>query len=196
MSPPAHGVAGWPFGPAAPGPARPAALPHGRPWPRIRVVTVADGRADPRESVASVARQDYPEARHDLLPPGAARAAIAAILADARIDHLLVLRAGDLLAPGALTALALEASLGGAAAVAGLRVLFDRTVLGLDAPAMGGDGERDPSHPFTGGEVLWTRAALADGWPAQGAHASAGRCCSSARPASRRTGGPACRSSP
>lgn len=163
MSPPAHGVAGWPFGPAEPGPARPAALPHGRPWPRIRVVTVAGGGADPRESVASVARQGYPEARHDLLPPGAPRAAIAAILADTRIDHLLFLRAGDLLAPGALTALALEASLGGAVAVAGLRVLFDRTVLGLDAPAMDGEGPEDPRHPFTGGEVLWARAALADG---------------------------------
>lgn len=163
MSPPAHGIAGWPFGPLAPGPARPDALPDGRPWPRIRVVTIADEGADPRESVASVARQDYPEARHDLLPPGAARAALAAILADARIDHLLVLRAGDLLAPGALTALALEAALTGAVAVAGLRVLFDRTVLGLDAPSLADGGSRDPGRPFTGGEVLWARAALADG---------------------------------
>lgn len=163
-TPPAHGIAGWPLGPdAAHGPARPTCLPDGRPWPRIRVVTVSNGRVDPSPSVASVLLQDYADARHDLLPPGAARAAMAAILADAGIDHLLVLRAGDLLAPGALTALALEAALTGAAAVAGLRVLFDRSVLRLDAPALTDDAREGETAPFTGGEILWARRALAGG---------------------------------
>ncbi|WP_020090659.1 MULTISPECIES: glycosyltransferase [unclassified Methylobacterium] len=149
MSPPAHGVAGWPFGRSAGAPARPASLPDGRPWPRIRVVTVAGAGAALAETIASVLRQGYPELRHDLLDPAAGRAAAARILSVPDPEHLFWLRAGDLLAPGALTALALEAALTGADAVAGLRVLFDDIVRGLDGP-----GAAD-------GGILWRRDALA-----------------------------------
>lgn len=149
---PAHGIANWPFGPAVTGPARPASLPDGRPWPRIRIVAGVGAYADLGQTVASVLRQDYREVRLDPVAPGDARPAVARILADPAIDHLLWLEAGDLLAPGALIALALEAALTGAAAVAGLRVLFDTAVQGLDSPAFA-------SEP--GGGVLWARGSLA-----------------------------------
>jgi glycosyltransferase involved in cell wall biosynthesis len=154
-SPPAHGVAGWPFGPAT-GPGRPAALPDGRTWPRIRVVTLADPGVDARVSAASVLRQDYPELRHDLVPPGLGRVQVERTLSEPGCDALLWLRPGDLLAPGALTALALEAALTGAAAVAGLRVRFADTVLDLDIPGM----EIADGVPFPGGAVLWMREAF------------------------------------
>ncbi len=157
MPPPAHGVALWPFCPVNPGLPRPAALPDGRPWPRIRIVTVTGDAADLRATVASVLRQAYPDLRHDLVAPGSGRAAVARMLADPGIDRLLWLRAGDLLAPGALTALALDAALTGAAAVAGLRVLFDEAVRGLDCPAA---AEAPAGTAFTGGEILWARSAL------------------------------------
>ncbi|WP_375455219.1 glycosyltransferase [uncultured Methylobacterium sp.] len=155
----AHGVAGWPFGRPVPAPARPDRLPDGRPWPRLRVLTVASG-GEPRlaAGIRSVARQDFPDCRHDVVPPGAA--ALAAILADGSVDAVLVLRAGDLLAPGALAALCLDAVLSRAGAVAGLRVLFDAAVSGLDLPAAQGV-EPEAAVPFTGGEILWQRAALA-----------------------------------
>ena len=153
---PAHGIDAWPFGPAT-GLPRPASLPDGQPWPRIRVVTAADDGADLSGTVASVLRQGYPEARHDVLARRTGGAAFAELLTDPGIDHLLWLRAGDLLAPGALTALALEAALTGASAVAGLRVLFDDAVRALDAPAA---AEASVGMPFTGGEILWSRAAL------------------------------------
>lgn len=158
MSPPAHGVADWPFGRGAHAPARPASLPDGRPWPRIRVVTVAGADAALAETVASVLRQGYPELRHDVLDPTAGRASAARILADPGPHHLLWLRAGDLLAPGALTALALEATLTGADAVAGLRVLFDVAVRGLDGPGTAGG---TPAIPPAGGGILWRRDVLA-----------------------------------
>ncbi|WP_375463397.1 glycosyltransferase [uncultured Methylobacterium sp.] len=158
----AHGLAGWPFGRAAPGPARPALLPDGRAWPRLRVLTAASGD-EPRlaAGIASVARQGFVQCRHDVVAPGAGcDAALTAILADASVDYLLVLRAGDLLAPGALTALCLDAVLTGAAAVAGLRVLFGDAVAGLDVPAARGV-EPETGIPFTGGEILWARGPLA-----------------------------------
>ncbi|WCS24965.1 glycosyltransferase [Methylobacterium sp. NMS14P] len=149
MSSPAHGVADWPFGRGARAPARPGSLPDGRPWPRIRIVTVAGADPALAETVASVLRQGYQELRHDVLDPTDGRAAAARVLADPDPHHLLWLRAGDLLAPGALTALALEAALSGADAVAGLRVLFDDAVRGLDGPEAAGGG------------ILWRRDALA-----------------------------------
>ncbi|MCJ2058244.1 glycosyltransferase [Methylobacterium sp. J-048] len=157
---PAHGVAGWPFGAAALGAARPLALPDGRPWPRIRVVTLVPAGIDLRETIASVLRQDYPEVRHDLVPPGfSGRAQVETLLVEPGCDALLWLRAGDLLAPGALTALALEAALTGAVAVAGLRILFANRVLALDIPGLAASDTPD-GVPFTGGEVLWIRDAL------------------------------------
>ncbi|MCJ2052285.1 glycosyltransferase [Methylobacterium sp. J-070] len=155
-SPAAHGIAGWPIGPVAIGRSRPASLPDGRPWPRIRIVTVAGATAGLDGTVASVLRQDYRELRHDLLAPGSAGAAAERLMRDPGIDCLLWLRAGDLLAPGALAALALEAALTGAAAVAGLRVLFDDAVRALDCPT-----ETVDPAAFDGGEILWTRAGLA-----------------------------------
>ncbi|WP_267424288.1 glycosyltransferase [Methylobacterium sp. GC_Met_2] len=156
-SPPAHGIAGWPFGPAVTGAARPASLPDGRPWPRIRVVTVVRAGAELGETVASVLRQDYTEVRHDLVTTGDAGPAVARILADPTVDHLLWLDAGDLLAPGALIALALDAALTGADAVAGLRVLFDTEVQGLDGPAFAAGPGKIASMS---GSVLWARGCL------------------------------------
>ncbi|MDP4021219.1 glycosyltransferase [Methylobacterium sp. NEAU 140] len=167
---PAHGIAGWPHGPVPAGPGRPDRLPDGRPWPRIRIVTPAGPEAAAAQTVASVLRQGYPDLRHDLLPRGGGGIA-ARLLDDADTDAVLWLRAGDLLAPGALAALALERALTGLAAVGGLRVLFRDRVLRLDAPSLleaplfldvpSRTGAEVGPLPFTGGEVLWSRAALA-----------------------------------
>ncbi|KAB1081444.1 glycosyltransferase [Methylobacterium soli] len=156
---PAHGVSGWPGRSDASRLTRPATLPDGRPWPRVRVITRVEGEAPYlADTVASVLAQGYGEARHDLAPAGPrGQDALAAALNDAATDYLLFLRAGDMLAPGALVALCLEAALTGAAAVAGLRVLYDRDVSGLDVPALSGD---DAGLPFTGGEMLFARDAV------------------------------------
>ncbi len=156
MSPPAHGVVGWPLGRRAHAPSRPGSLPDGRPWPRIRVVTVARADAALAGTVASVLRQGYPEVRHDVLDPTAGRAAAARVLADPDPELLFWLRAGDLLAPGALTALALEAALTGADAVAGLRVLFDAAVRGLDGPGVAEDAQ-GPVPAAGGGSAAWPK---------------------------------------
>ncbi|MGU3538532.1 glycosyltransferase [Methylobacterium sp. A54F] len=156
-------MADWPFGtPDAPLP-RPATLPDGRPWPRIRVLTAvpADAPDLASASVASVARQDYPELRHDLVPAAAAEAALAGILAEETVAAVLLLRAGDLLAPGALQALALERALAGADAVAGLRVLFDRQVLGLDVLALDVPALDGAKPASLDGGILFGREALA-----------------------------------
>ncbi|MCJ2086844.1 glycosyltransferase [Methylobacterium sp. E-005] len=161
-SPPAHGIAGWPFGTTDTGLARPVSLPDGRPWPRIRIVTVVRSDAGLGATIASVLRQNYPELRHDIVAPADGLSSVARILADPGLDLLLQLDAGDLLAPGALIALALEAELTGAAAVAGLRVLFDTTVLCLDGPASTAD-PRDRTFP--GGAILWALKRLGSGIP-------------------------------
>ena len=153
----ACGIDGWPFRAAADDARRPDRLPDGRPWPRIRVLTVAADTAS-QTTLASVARQGYPEHRHDVIAPGGERDALAAMLADVHTDAFLLLDDGDMLAPGSLTALALEAGLSGAAAVAGLRVLFTDRVTGLDIPSLA-DG--DTGADAAGGEVLWDRVALA-----------------------------------
>ncbi|GJD35900.1 glycosyltransferase [Methylobacterium aerolatum] len=153
----ACGIDGWPFAVAEAGVARPDTLPDGRPWPQIRVLTVSGG-GDAAPAAASVARQGYPEHRHDIVAPGMERDALAGILADAATDAVLLLPAGDLLAPGALVALALELALSGAAAVAGLRVLYTDHVTGLDVPSLTGT-ETGAEGPC--GEVLWSRDALA-----------------------------------
>ncbi len=70
---------------------------------------------------------------------------------------ILVLRQGEMLAPGALTALAFELAWSDASAVAGLRVLYDEAVRGLDVPALTGQPEE------IGGEVLWAPGALKGG---------------------------------
>ncbi|NEU13405.1 glycosyltransferase [Methylobacterium sp. BTF04] len=171
----AHGVAAWPFATQAwPADMRPDALPDGRPWPQVLVLIVPGGDdANLSTSAASVAAQGYPESRYAALPSGAAGQAIrqeivTTVLADPTLDYLIVLRAGDLLAPGALAALCLEAVMSGADLVAGLRVVFDRHVIGLDAigQAPGKIAGSVPSGgtlaPFTGGEILIARTSLVD----------------------------------
>jgi glycosyltransferase involved in cell wall biosynthesis len=149
------GIDGWPFGMTAEGARRPGRLPDGRPWPRVSIVTVA---ADPAaHTLASVERQDYPEHRHEVVLPHEERDALAAVLADPATDAVLVLADGDMLAPGALTALALDIALSGAVAVAGLRVFYRDGVTGLDAPSAAG---RETGLAAVGGEVLWDRSAL------------------------------------
>ncbi|MBE7196502.1 MAG: glycosyltransferase [Parafilimonas terrae] len=159
----ACGIEGWPFVAAATGVARPDRLPDGRPWPRIRLLTVTadpDGAGGP--TAASVARQDYPECRHDVIAPDGETAGLATILADAATDAFLLLPAGDLLAPGALTALALELALTGMEAVAGLRILYTDRVTGLDVPSLAGRGA---SAGEDGAGILWSRDALANTGP-------------------------------
>ncbi|WP_245516393.1 glycosyltransferase [Methylobacterium segetis] len=159
---PAHGIAGWPGQGQRGADARPDSLPDGRPWPRLRIVTVSDGTEEGlADTLASVLAQGYPEARHDVLPP--ATLADGAFPDAGAADHVLILRAGDMLAPGALTALALEAALTGAAAVAGLRVLYDAAVTGLDAPSLDA-GFEDDGDPQSGGEILFASSAF-DGRP-------------------------------
>lgn len=167
----AHGVARWPFAAPAPHPGhgRPDTLPDGAAWPQVRIFVVSpEGAAGLTASLASVAAQDYPECRCEAMRPGKeAREAVAFALTDPGIDHLMVLRAGDLLAPGALAGLCLEASIRGADLVAGLRLVFDRGVTGLDAIAQPPGRLTSPVPPggtlapFTGGEILVSRAALA-----------------------------------
>ena len=162
-----HGVADWPFGSDTPDTSVPTTLPDGRPWPSIHILTpFAPGTPGQPSTDASVAAQNYQAVRHHNVPLGAeGTATVEALLADPSVDYLLVLRAGDLLAPGALTALALEAFLAAADVVTGLRVVFGGAVLGLDAIAQGPgnlDGRVPTGHlgPFTGGECLLSRKAV------------------------------------
>lgn len=152
--PDAHGVAGWPYGEPEPALARPGTLPDGSAWPRVRVLIPAG--EDARASIASVERQDYAEGGHAVVGPHALVEAVR----DCTADALLILRAGDMLAPGALAALCLEAVLTGAAAVAGLRVRYGRRVLGLDVPSPAGVAG-DERADFSGGEILFSRRAVA-----------------------------------
>ncbi|GJD95305.1 D-inositol-3-phosphate glycosyltransferase [Methylobacterium iners] len=156
----AHGVAGWPSANVG-HEARPDRLPDGRAWPTILVLIAHEGDADGLSAtIASVVAQDYPEARHDVLADGAPLNGELAALSGPDAEYLLLLHAGDLLAPGALTALGFEAVGSGADRVAGLRVLFDRGVIGLDVI---GDPSRvcaDGTVPFTGGDVLLSREAV------------------------------------
>lgn len=115
------------------------------------------------EAAASIARQDYPELRHE----EAHRAHLPDLLAACDDEAFLFLKAGEMLAPGALTALALETFLTGAAAVAGLRVSYADRVLGLDVLSLAGT-----AHDDIGGDVLWSRAALA-GLPPDGSNLAA-----------------------
>ena len=153
--PDAHGVAGWPHGDPEPALPRPGTLPDGSAWPQVRVLIV-EGPGAAADSLASAARQDYPESDRIVLAAREVPAALGACDA----DSVMILRSGDLLAPGALAALALEAELTGAAAVAGLRVLFAERVLGLDTPSLAGVAA-DERGDFTGGEILFSRRAVA-----------------------------------
>lgn len=160
----AHGVAAWPFGAEFHRDARPDMLPDGRQWPQVQVLIVTAGCEEALEATReSLLRQDYPEVICDVVSDiASAGSAWIAEPSGAAAEFLLLLRSGDLLAPGALPALCLEAALSGAEAVAGVRVLFDHGVHGLDLL-------RDPrlaqceesGAPFTGGEILLSQNAYA-----------------------------------
>ncbi|WP_264050964.1 glycosyltransferase [Methylobacterium flocculans] len=167
FGPAAHGVADWPFG--APAIVANAwALPGDRVWPRIRIFILGDPRTRGLAATrASVEAQGYRDLRCDLVHRDTdAGARLADGLADPETDAVMLLRAGDLLAPGALAALGLEAALSGADIVAGLRLVFGAEPLGLDAPAAppGLLREEAPPEgalaPFTGGEMLLSRACV------------------------------------
>ncbi|WP_246682739.1 glycosyltransferase [Methylobacterium sp. WL9] len=156
-----HGIADWP-GALGPRPPLPDTLPDGRPWPQIVVVILPGaGESEDAATLASVAAQAYPRLSHVLCRDvSQAGKAIGIACAGSNTDFLLWLAAGDLLAPGALAALCLEAVLTGAGAVAGLRVLFDRGVHGLDVLG-------DPAAPLSEaggrsgcGDILVSRTAM------------------------------------
>lgn len=161
----AHGIAGWPHGEPEPTLPRPETLPDGASWPRVRIVVLSKtAAATSPDTRASLDRQDYPESDHALVQPSD----LAPALDDRGADWILVLQDGDLLAPGALTALCLEAALSEAVAVAGLRVRFCDRVTGLDLPALSGV-HPDEKADFGGGGVIFARSAIAGlgGGPAE-----------------------------
>lgn len=147
---PACGITGWPLGDDLVDLARPDRLPNGRPWPKLCILTLR-GATTP-EAAASIRRQGYPEIRHEA--GGLER--LPDLVADGDLDAFVCLRTGEMLAPGALAALALEAATTGAKAVAGLRVLYEDRVLGLDALPL------TAPEDGIGGEVLWSRNTLAE----------------------------------
>ena len=163
-----HGIAGWPFGDFHKAPPLPQNLPNGNRWPLILVVVTgsASERGD-AATLASVERQDYPNLRSHRVESGCLR--IADVLEYEGAEFFFVIRSGDLLAPGALAALALHAALMGADVVAGLRVLFDRGVLAVDASAQS-PGRMRPARALlasdidlaVGGDCLWKRAAVVE----------------------------------
>ncbi len=159
QSPDDHGVADWP-GVASGHASAPDVLPDGRPWPRI-AVAILPGAAGDASTVASVTGQGYPRVHHTVCRDASdAGNAIEAALADPETDYVLRLRAGDLLAPGALAAFALDAVLTGAGAVAGLRVLFDRGVHGLDLLGAPMARRADADDRAGCGDLLVSREAL------------------------------------
>lgn len=129
-----HGITGWPFGPHDRLEDIPASLPNGDPWPCICVLVLEDpDRRGLTATLASIERQAYPNARHAVI--GSIGSAEAEALVDPETRYVVLVRSGDLLAPGALAAMALEAALTGAEVVTGLRILFDRGVTGIDVMA-------------------------------------------------------------
>ncbi|MCK2056306.1 glycosyltransferase [Methylobacterium sp. 37f] len=165
FGPAAHGVADWPFRTSQPADRVP--LPDGRPWPRLRIITLGQA-AGPAwlATQASVNAQDYPDWCHDVVSPDEAAARLPGLVSEASAEALLLLRPGDLLAPGALLALGLHFALTGADVVAGLRIVFDEAPLGLDALAAAPGPLTDPNPPegplapFRGGEVLLSRTLV------------------------------------
>ncbi|HZT17832.1 MAG TPA: glycosyltransferase [Dongiaceae bacterium] len=153
MSPPersAGGAARWPYGPAVPG-ALPRTLPGGRPWPKISIVTPSLNQGCfIEETILSVLNQGYPAVEH-IVVDGGSTDETPAVLARYRDrlawavsepdrgqghainkgferatgDILAWLNADDMLAPGALAALALGQAESGADLVAGICVLHE-----------------------------------------------------------------------
>jgi glycosyltransferase involved in cell wall biosynthesis len=140
----------WPYQPPD-GPALPATLPDGRPWPRISIVTPSlnQGRFI-EETILSVLHQDYPSVEYIVMDGGSTdetaailaryqgRLAFAASEKDkgqseainkgfarATGEIMTWLNADDILAPGALAAVALAFATSGADMVAGICVIHD-----------------------------------------------------------------------
>jgi glycosyltransferase involved in cell wall biosynthesis len=165
FGPQAHGIAAWPFGSSRPDLVDPPLTD--RDWPHLNVVTLVDGSCDGLAATrASVDGQGYPNLTHTIIPQAERAAQLLRIVADEVCDALLVLPPGDLLAPDALTALALQFMLSGADVVVGLRVVFDTGQIGVDAPAASPGALVDPAPPdgplapFSGGEVLLKRTCV------------------------------------
>lgn len=167
FGPEAHGVADWPFG-APSGAMSVWPLPGTRTWPRIHILVLADreirGLAATR---ASIAGQAYPHLHCDVVDRDTeAGGRLTDLLANHETDAVMLLRPGDMLAPGALAALGLEMALTGAEIVAGLRLVFGTKPLGLDAVAAppGPLGDTAPPDaalaPFTGAEMLLARTCV------------------------------------
>ncbi|HEY2112380.1 MAG TPA: glycosyltransferase, partial [Dongiaceae bacterium] len=132
-------------------PTLPPAMPDGRPWPRISIVTPSlnQGRFI-EETILSVLNQDYPSVEHIVMDGGSSdetgavlaryreRLAFAASEKDkgqseainkgfarATGEIMTWLNADDMLAPGALAAVALAFATSGADLVAGICVIHD-----------------------------------------------------------------------
>jgi GT2 family glycosyltransferase len=142
-------LSGWPFRLASEEPL-PKHLPSGRPWPRISVVTPSFNQgAYLEETLLSVARQGYPDVEHIVIdggssdetltvlerhssrlayvvsePDGGQAHAINKGFTRATGEILTWLNSDDLLAPGALAAVALAFETSGADLVAGVASLF------------------------------------------------------------------------
>ncbi|TDR95045.1 glycosyltransferase [Enterovirga rhinocerotis] len=138
--------------------ALPATLPDGRGWPEVAILVVANAAQGEAAaaSAASVARQAYPTA--SVVPVAAAvPGALARAVERSSASFLLVLEAGDRLAPGALAALVLTAERERTGLVHGLRVLHDGTAVAVDMlehPA----GAAPDGQPA--GDVLFSLAAI------------------------------------
>ena len=139
---PVHGLGSWPFGtPSVP--AVPPTLPDGRCLPTITVVVFGESAFDPRgATLASIARQDYPGIQTVEAIPEPTESdfdAIARCIAGLDADHLLFIKRGDLLAPGAVAALAVMALVEKADLVSGIHIVCDDSgVRWLDALSSSG----------------------------------------------------------
>lgn len=170
-----HGFKDWPVRPPEM-PPLPERLPDGQRWPRIDVLVVADLPTESLETTrASVVSQGYPPARCIIVvrqKDERPAAALAREVAKSNAQFVLVIAAGDLLAPGALRAAALTAVMEDADAIAGLRVIFNAAgVVFVDmlssppgaldpACAMAATRDGEGPAPFDGGEVLLSRSAI------------------------------------
>lgn len=153
------GRGAWPW--ACDDPAVPATMPGGRPWPRITVVTptLNQGRFI-EQTILSVLNQGYPNLEFIVLDGGSTDETLAVVeryrdrldrvisgkdegqsdainrgMAQATGDILTWLNSDDMLAPGALPAIALAFSSSGADLVAGeLRVVRDGRLVTRHVP--------------------------------------------------------------
>ena len=167
------GTRRWPSEGAAP-PALPEMLPNGLTWPRIVVLIAAErGAGGIAATSASISNQQYPLASHVVVSPRNGErtdAALARALVENDAEFVLVIAAGDLLAPGALAAAALAARTEKADAVIGLRVVFDHAGGAFVDVLSSPPGPLDPicartavrkfPAAFKGGDVLLSKAAI------------------------------------